>query len=457
MSLAEDLLMSLPDSEDVGARIGGVAEEGHIVVDERRIITVPSELRSIAVTGDKDIETVTFDCVRYWDGHDLSTFNIFLNYILPKDTDGEPRVGSYAVPPLGISVTENQYSFNWTIGKTIARIPGKITISITAIETDGEGNELRRWSSFMNTEMTIVEGLAVSAGDGEEELDGSILPEILDRLKGTVYEGDSEPTDYEYALWVDTSTTPAMVKYKNDLGAWTPIESGTSKEAGLVGVVMGDDDVDRHVWFSRSNEEKARAFDDDFKYNPATGKLKAPIFSGIAEKVATMVSSDSDYHYVPFSRGSQNTNELSIASNFFFQPSTGTLYATKFQGTFAGTATSAGVATRAYNDSQNNPIHKTYATFNKEWEGLSIKTAYAEGTYQVQMLFDDVWEFVIVQVVGHKTRVPFRGNGWSHDWRLIVRPNRTIYAISNSGSEADYDVNGECMIPWEWARIRRIG
>ena len=30
----------------------------------------------------ENIETVTIDCVRYWDEHDLSSFAIYINYML---------------------------------------------------------------------------------------------------------------------------------------------------------------------------------------------------------------------------------------------------------------------------------------------------------------------------------------------------------------------------------------
>ena len=46
--------------------------EPHIVIDSHRAITVPEQLKRIAVQFDHNFETVTFDCPRYWDGHDLS-------------------------------------------------------------------------------------------------------------------------------------------------------------------------------------------------------------------------------------------------------------------------------------------------------------------------------------------------------------------------------------------------
>ena len=88
MSLAENLLNSLDETAYENMRIAGSGEEEHIIVGQDRSITVPNALKTIAVKGDKDVEPATIDCVRYWDGNDLSTFAIYLNYILPNGDEG---------------------------------------------------------------------------------------------------------------------------------------------------------------------------------------------------------------------------------------------------------------------------------------------------------------------------------------------------------------------------------
>ena len=57
MSQAEVLLESLPtgNSGDL---------EPHIIIDKKRKVSVPDELKRIAVQHDHNIETVTFDCPR---------------------------------------------------------------------------------------------------------------------------------------------------------------------------------------------------------------------------------------------------------------------------------------------------------------------------------------------------------------------------------------------------------
>ena len=60
MSGAEELL-----NREATTYLARLEAEPHIVIGEDRFITVPSELKRIAVQYDHNIETVTFDCPRY--------------------------------------------------------------------------------------------------------------------------------------------------------------------------------------------------------------------------------------------------------------------------------------------------------------------------------------------------------------------------------------------------------
>lgn len=149
MSLAQNLLNSLDGTSYQNVALSD--QEEHIKVGQDRVITVPNALKNIAVKGDKDIETVTFDCVRYWDGHDLSTFAIYINYILPNGDEG-----TYI--PESITRYEDVFSFDWEIGSEITYVPGKLTFWIVTKLTDDSGVLIKQWSSFQNSDCTIAQG-----------------------------------------------------------------------------------------------------------------------------------------------------------------------------------------------------------------------------------------------------------------------------------------------------------
>lgn len=247
--------------------------------------------------------------------------------------------------------------------------------------------------------------------------DDSELKKAMETMEGRIMAASENTDELEGRISNMGETADAIEEKQDGIidGTITVAHAAEADSACFVGGREGTDDCDRHVWFSRPHHEsdgkseQARAYDDGFLYNPATKTLTAPSFKG-------------------------------------------TLY---------GTATSAGMATRAYNDGNNNPIHTTYAAFKENWEGVSLTKAYEHGMYQIRMLFEggagEFWEYVLVPFTDTKTVTPFLvGN--ASNWRIITRPGGTFYAINKDGNEANYDSTiGQSMIPWTWIQIRRVG
>lgn len=186
MSLAENLLNNM---ENDFAEYLQEDLEPHIVIDESRIANVPQSLRTIAVTGDKDILTIPFDCARFIDGHDLSTFAIYLNYVLPDGTDG-----TYIPDSITTSDGDGEYHFDWLIKNNITKTNGKISFAITAIKTKqndaGESVVDKQWSSIPNGDCSIALGLDISNIPTEEETPDVVaqLSAILERIHRDVDE-----------------------------------------------------------------------------------------------------------------------------------------------------------------------------------------------------------------------------------------------------------------------------
>ena len=149
MSQAEDLLNSLSEN-DISTKT-----EPHIVVGSNRVITVPSELKRIAVQYDHNIETVTFDCPRYWDDHDMSTMKVYINY---TRADNEP--GCYIADDVAVDETDTSIMhFSWTISRHVTEAVGPLTILICIKMVDKDGNEVNHWNSERNSEMTVSKGM----------------------------------------------------------------------------------------------------------------------------------------------------------------------------------------------------------------------------------------------------------------------------------------------------------
>ena len=154
--------------------------EPHIVVGRDRVISLPACFKNpncFAVQFDHNIETVTFDCPRYWDEHDLTTLAIFVVY---------QRADGHKEPCLckNVRVNENDENlihFDWTISQNVTGAAGKLSFILCAKKTDEDGLLKNCWHSLLNEEATIAPSI-----EGEEhtvELEPDILTDMLLRLQ----------------------------------------------------------------------------------------------------------------------------------------------------------------------------------------------------------------------------------------------------------------------------------
>lgn len=171
MSQAEDLLNTLTTSVDA-TRLADASTEPHIIIDESRAISVPDTLKRLAVQYDHDVETVTFDCPRYWDEHDMSEMAIYINYLRSDKETGVYRATDVTVDSENPSIMH----FNWTISRNVTEVYGQIVFLVCIRKTDADGNERNHWNSELCKTCTVSEGLEVN---GEELRE--LYPDIIDQ------------------------------------------------------------------------------------------------------------------------------------------------------------------------------------------------------------------------------------------------------------------------------------
>lgn len=152
MSQADELLGSV--SEPV-LTLANTETEPHIVIGEDRVVTVPKELKRIAVQYDHDVETVTFDCPRYWDSLDMSQLDVYVNY-MRKDRE----IGCYKATNVVVDKIDSKLMhFDWTISRNVSLVKGELKFLVCIKKADEDGNEENHWNSELNSEMYISEGL----------------------------------------------------------------------------------------------------------------------------------------------------------------------------------------------------------------------------------------------------------------------------------------------------------
>lgn len=169
MSQATELLNSLA-VDDIATYSANAETEAHIVIGDDRFITVPNSLKRIAVQHDHNVETVTFDCPRYWDNLDMSQMIVYINAMLPN---GDP----YCYIADNVRADGDIMHFDWTILNTVTQYKGNITFLVCVKKTDDTGNEVNHWNSELNRDMYISEGMECQETTIAEE-----YPDIITQL-----------------------------------------------------------------------------------------------------------------------------------------------------------------------------------------------------------------------------------------------------------------------------------
>lgn len=176
MSQATDLLNSLTDDQ-ISAYSSNAGEEPHIVIGDDRFIKVPESLKRIAVQYDHNVETVTFDCPRYWDDLDMSEMIVYINYMLPNK-----EKSCYIAE--NITADGDIMHFTWTISSAVTRNPGQIAFLVcikkTGTNADGDPIEINHWNSELCTDCYISEGMECDVTLDMEYPD--IVTQLLERM-----------------------------------------------------------------------------------------------------------------------------------------------------------------------------------------------------------------------------------------------------------------------------------
>lgn len=175
-----DLLLNKLDASRVATRLANASEEPHLIIGDDRVVNVPDELKRLAVQYDHDIETVTFDCPRYWDEHDMSKMGVYINYLCADQTPGVYQADNVRVDEADSTVMH----FDWTISRNVSLVAGQIAFLVCVRNADAEGFEKNHWNSEICTSCYISKGLEY---DGEV-IDNIMSPDLIEQWRKKVNE-----------------------------------------------------------------------------------------------------------------------------------------------------------------------------------------------------------------------------------------------------------------------------
>lgn len=157
--LLDSLVMPMSAIEDPSL-------DPHFVINDDRTITVPEGFRKLAVQFDHNMETITFDCPRYWDGIDLSTMN---GHVVVRTPGSDGGIEMIPISNIQVDDTDDSiFHFDWTVTIDITRFPGDLEFLIHLREIDPElSYPDYHWSTEINRECYVAEGMDCSDVNAE--------------------------------------------------------------------------------------------------------------------------------------------------------------------------------------------------------------------------------------------------------------------------------------------------
>lgn len=130
----------------------------NVVIKKDRTVTVPASEAKIGVQYDHNVNAITFDCPRYPDDDrnvDMSTMQIYINYMLPDKT-----LGSYLAENVKVDTNNpDTIHFDWKITRNVTQVKGALQALVCIKKVDAEGNELYHWNTDLIQSFRVGEGM----------------------------------------------------------------------------------------------------------------------------------------------------------------------------------------------------------------------------------------------------------------------------------------------------------
>jgi len=172
MATAEELLLGATNTTTFANDSGEVDNTLYIDFDSRDI-KIPKTILQLGVESDDDVNKLTFSVPRLYLGTDLSTFNIYINYMNAKK-EGD----LFKVLPEKVTTDENDnLIFDWIVGRQAVAYKGTAIFNVcmkkvSDTETDEEGNPVVV-QEFNTTiaKLPVLEGLETGEAVVQEYAD----------------------------------------------------------------------------------------------------------------------------------------------------------------------------------------------------------------------------------------------------------------------------------------------
>ena len=204
----------------------------YVIDEDLRTIMIPRDGVILGVQGDKNINRVNFQMPRYYNGFDMSEFDVRVNY---QNANGDKNF--YIVKDA--TVRGDMIYFTWLVDPYATAYIGMVRFVVRLFKLDEENGDHIFYTTHNSAE--VLEGLMVDEQLNEDEYSdwsSKLQQEISEALKSKLDEYSLKIEDYVNGLQsnIDDLIKPAINNYitnnnigvKYAIGEWTPYPIGES-------------------------------------------------------------------------------------------------------------------------------------------------------------------------------------------------------------------------------------
>lgn len=120
-----------------------------IIDNDLRAIAVPDRGIVAGVRGDKNVNRINFQMVRYYNGFDMSTFNVRVNYIAADGISNYYEVTDS-------TVEGDMIYFTWLIDSDVTEVVGDISFVVHLFKLENEKVTQSYYTSINNTKQLKI-------------------------------------------------------------------------------------------------------------------------------------------------------------------------------------------------------------------------------------------------------------------------------------------------------------
>lgn len=226
-------------------------EESFVIESNLRTIQGPQKY-VLGVFNDQNVQTVHFKCPRHYNGIDLSTFSIKINYMNASNKYDISLVKN-------IEIADDYMTFDWLTSKNVFVSPGTVTFNVCLTKVDDDGNITNEFNTTIYT-LDVLEGLEVTMSEPEE----SAVKDFLTYINNTREHIDSvseSVTEDKNSVSEMKDVVTSLVNDAKDL--YEKTKAIAEDLNGLTGL----SDLEKHICMDYLSRRTGEVFETRFYYH----------------------------------------------------------------------------------------------------------------------------------------------------------------------------------------------